>query len=182
MAFKKAVQHTNPVAYAEYIKELMLYKTARKRYEVIRKSFSRSQNPAEQLLYYKAKDEHSEACRRYFRAKETYKIAQVEERLRDQGVEPGLMDTDDIMRIAQVHIPVSTDDLIFEAKQRATIASLGGDAGMEALRERVEAEIEKRKEAEKPFDFNKYIQPSDSTEPIALIDLDTIGDKPAAIE
>lgn len=185
MAFLKAVQHTSSEAYKRYVVALLVYKEERKKYEGIRRRFAHSVSPLEQLAFYKAKEQHSTACKEFYAAREEYKKAQIAEKLQEKGIDLLYITPQDIAKIAQVSVPASESALVHEARKEALVKEMGVEelarialVVKEAQRKRNTPEIE--------FDTPEVSESKDmdteNSYSSEAIDLDAMGDKPAAME
>ena len=121
MAFLKAVQVEFSEERNKYVEALIAYKAEAKRYHKARRVTKNSQNPLEQLEWYKAKDRFSLASRLFQQAREEFSRSQALHKLEARGMDITELS---LAKLAGIEIPMSLKDMLEETRREAMAASV----------------------------------------------------------
>ncbi len=120
MSFAKAVNRTSMPEFQEYCTELLLYKRAQSSHALFMQRFRELENSSdvlERARFYDEKKAFSQSCKKYYAARKSYEAAVARSEIKERGIKT-LTDAD-ILRLAQIQVPMALKDLIeLERKER----------------------------------------------------------------
>lgn len=114
MAFLKAIQNTHSQEYQKLVEEKLLHSAEKKAYYKIRTAYMNSNDPLERLMFWEAKERHSQSCKRIQAAREEYRRSVALKVLKEKGHD---VSTDTLVRLAELEIPTSMRELMKQVKQ-----------------------------------------------------------------